>query len=140
MEQPVEAAVAGQTLLVSVPTPTPLPEYWTTPEKIRVKNLIIEIWGDDASIGLALAQCESGFQQTVPNQKSTARGVFQFLEGTWKAERTRIGRSTDLNLRYDAFENVLTGYSLFQRNGLRQPWAESVGCVEKVMGQKYEGR
>lgn len=114
-------------------TSTPLAK--PSSEIERVESLIREIWGEDAEIGLALAKCESSLIQTAANSKSTARGVFQFLEATWKYERKLMGRSQDLNLRFDAYENILTGYSHYKRNGLHQPWAESMSCVESKLSK-----
>lgn len=109
-------------------------------ETQRTREIITQVWGVDAPVGIALADCESDFNQVADNPRSTAVGVFQFLEGTWKYERTLMGRSTDLDLRYDSFENVLTAYSHFKRNGLKQPWSESVRCVEQALGERYQGK
>lgn len=46
--------------------------------------------GIDASLPLAIAHCESGFKWNAANGRSSARGVFQYLSGTWR--RTPAGR------------------------------------------------
>lgn len=126
--------VAGQTLAPES-LATESAELSKLTHQEYVESLIREIWGKDAEVGIALAKCESGLRASAANTKSTARGIFQFLAGTWEYERKLMGRSTDLNLRFDAYENVLTGYSHYQRNGLNQPWAESVACVHSKLGK-----
>lgn len=44
----------------------------------------------DARVLLALAVCESGMNPAARNQRSTAAGLFQYLDTTWDAARTRL--------------------------------------------------
>lgn len=124
-----------------VPEPTPEPEidWYAVPEGFpepkmevqrRTVKIIREEWGEDADLGIKLAWCESTYGANVETKLSSARGVFQFIKSTWIAERKRMGEAEDLTLRFDIRENVRTAYSHYKRNGLHQPWAESVHCVE----------
>ena len=51
-----------------------------------VKNEIIaqsKIFGVNTDLALAIAFCESGFRWNARNTQSTARGVYQYIAGTW---------------------------------------------------------
>ncbi len=118
--------------------PTPPPDPYRVPAGFpapatelqkRVVKTIREVWGEDADTGIKLAFCESGYGSNVENQVSSARGVFQFIKSTWITERKRMDRPTDLALRFDIQENIETGFSHFKRNGLEQPWQESLKCM-----------
>jgi hypothetical protein len=59
----------------------------------EVKQLIrvhAAAYGIDADLPLAIAHCESGFKWNAANARSSARGVFQYLSGTWRS--TKEGR------------------------------------------------
>jgi hypothetical protein len=59
----------------------------------EVKQLIrvhAAAYGIDADLPLAIAHCESGFRWNAANSRSSARGVFQYVSGTWR--RTKEGR------------------------------------------------
>jgi hypothetical protein len=59
----------------------------------EVKRLIrvhAAAYGIDADLPLAIAHCESGFKWNAANSRSSARGVFQYLSGTWRT--TKEGR------------------------------------------------
>ena len=57
------------------------------PPEPTVRELIIDYskeYGIDSSLPLAIARAESNFIATATNPKSTASGVFQFLDSTWE--------------------------------------------------------
>lgn len=58
-----------------------------------VKHIIVEAaheFGVDPVLLLRIAECESGFDPAVKNKKSSARGLFQFLDTTWESNRGRL--------------------------------------------------
>jgi len=58
--------------------------------------------GLDGNLVLAIARCESGLRWDAANKTSSARGVFQYLAGTWaNTEEGRKGTSV-----FDADANV----------------------------------
>lgn len=74
-----------------------------TPEIIQQEiELQSQMFGVDTQFALALANCESGFDHQAKNPNSTARGVYQFIEGTWnRTESYRQGHHP-----FDYQENI----------------------------------
>jgi hypothetical protein len=60
-----------------------------------------------------IARCESGFNPTAQNRSSTAYGVWQFLNATWKG--TGIQKTSDPRLQIEA------AYRLWKARGW-SPW------------------
>lgn len=54
----------------------------------------------------------------------------QYLSGTWRADRKRMGRDQDLNLRFDWIENLETTKYTESHSGLN-PWVSSINCHNK---------
>lgn len=55
-------------------------------QEISVSDLIVKLafeYGVDPKTALRIGNCESGLKPDARNRKSTATGVFQWLEGTW---------------------------------------------------------
>ncbi|MFA6989759.1 MAG: transglycosylase SLT domain-containing protein [Candidatus Gastranaerophilaceae bacterium] len=40
--------------------------------------------GINPQVALAISECESGYNPNAKNPNSSARGIYQFLSGTWK--------------------------------------------------------
>lgn len=79
--------------------------------------------GIDPQLPLAIAACESGFRWNAANGRSSARGVFQYLSGTWRStEEGRNGASV-----LDADANIRMAVSAIARSGTT-PWAASRRC------------
>jgi len=56
-------------------------------DKEYVRGLIIteaQKHGVDVDVALRIAACESQFDHLAQNPNSTAKGVYQFLDGTWE--------------------------------------------------------
>lgn len=60
-----------------------------------------------------VARCESGFNPHAQNRSSSAYGIFQFLNSTWKG--TGIQKTSDPGLQIEA------AYRLWKARGWR-PW------------------
>lgn len=60
-----------------------------------------------------IARCESGFNPHAQNRRSTAYGLYQFLNSTWKG--TGIQKTSDPSLQIEA------AYRLWRARGW-QPW------------------
>lgn len=97
------------------------PEVKPIIAKSEVEKLIVKYFGDDAEMALKIAKCESGFNEKAKNKTSTASGVFQILSGTWISNRKAMGLSTNLNLRFNAEENIKTAKYIHSRRNW-QPW------------------
>jgi hypothetical protein len=79
--------------------------------------------GLDPDLPLAIARCESQFQWDAANPGSTARGVFQFVRGTWA--RTLEGRRGTSAL--DAEANIRMAVRHIATIGT-SPWNASRAC------------
>ena len=79
--------------------------------------------GLDPDLPLAIAQCESGFRWDAANGRSSARGVFQYLSGTWRTTKEgRKGTSvldTEAHIRMAVTHIATSGTS---------PWNASRDC------------
>lgn len=79
--------------------------------------------GVEPDLPLAIARCESGLKWNAASRSSTARGVFQYLAGTWK--NTTAGRSGVSALDADA--NVRMAVAHIALKGTA-PWNASRRC------------
>ena len=104
----------------------------TAPKRLRpysehqVQRLIrryADMLGLDPDLPLAIARCESQFQWDAANPGSTARGVFQFVRGTWA--RTLEGRRGTSAL--DAEANIRMAVRHMATIGTG-PWNASRAC------------
>lgn len=104
----------------------------TSPRRLRaytedeIQDLIrvyAEAFGIDPAIPLAIARCESQFHWNAANRSSSARGVFQYVSGTWAATpEGRRGTSAfdaDANIRMALTHMITIGTS---------PWNASRAC------------
>jgi len=88
------------------------------------------LFGNKAGSVIAILECESGYNTKAKNPLSTASGLMQYLSGTWRADRKRMGRDQDLNLRFDWIENLETTKYTESHSGLN-PWVSSINCHNK---------
>ena len=79
--------------------------------------------GLDPDLPLAIAQCESGFRWDAANGRSSARGVFQYLSGTWRT--TKEGRKGTSVLDTDAHIRMAVAHIATIGTG---PWNASRDC------------
>lgn len=87
---------------VKYPTPKTQAKPFTatgTQKRIYDEAKVNGLTDADAKVVVALAHFESrgSFSPTVKNPKSTATGVFQFIDDTWKAEGGTSANRHDLN-------------------------------------------
>lgn len=87
---------------VKYPTPKTQAKPFTptgTQKRIYDEAKVNGLTDADAKVVVALAHFESrgSFSPTVKNPKSTATGIFQFIDGTWKAEGGTSANRHDLN-------------------------------------------
>ena len=85
------------------------------PEPLSVPEKILARWQGtgDGPRAVRIAKCESGFNRFSQNQHSTAYGIFQFLNATWKS--TGIAKTSDEDLQIEA------AFRLYKQRGF-QPW------------------
>jgi hypothetical protein len=85
-------------------------------------------YGLDPTLPLAIAECESGFRWDAANRTSSARGVFQYLSGTWRG--TPEGRKGTSVLDTEA--HIRTAVRQIATFGTG-PWKASRHCWSVVM-------
>lgn len=81
--------------------------------------------GVDPSLAVRVAECESGVNPEAKNPTSTATGLYQFLESTWR----HIGAETKGLDRRNPEDNL----AMFLKHFPGSPgwWAESQHCWDK---------
>jgi hypothetical protein len=57
------------------------------------EGVVAQHFGDQATKACAVMACETGgtFSPTIENPRSTASGLFQFLDSTWRSARSLVG-------------------------------------------------
>lgn len=91
-----------------------------TEEEQYVRNLIREaahFYGVDHGRALRVAVCESGLNPRAANTRSSARGVYQFLDGTW-AWISTLGAPYPYGDRFNPAHNVWNAMWLMSREDL----------------------
>ena len=73
---------------------------------------------------LSVAKCESNFSEKARNKNSTAKGIFQILDGTWKHFKC----SGDV---LKAEDNLACGVKILAGQGL-SAWSESFSCWKNI--------
>ena len=111
----------------------PAPNQSIKPEVRRdygageIQNLIIkysEQYGISSETPLCIAKHESGFNSNARNPNSTAKGVFQYLDGTWKAtDEGRAGYSV-----LDAESNIRAAVKYMSSRKNAKPWTVHTKC------------
>lgn len=95
--------------------------------KEEVKALIIqysEQYNINPAVPLCIAQKESGYNQFSTNKSSSARGVFQYLSGTWRAtDESKLGLSV-----FDAEANVKAAIKYMASRKSTKPWTVGKLC------------
>lgn len=65
---------------------------------------------------IAIAYCESKYNPYAANPSSSAKGIFQILDGTWRV----YGCTGDV---YNNHDNIDCAIKIYKRSGF-SPWAE----------------
>lgn len=95
--------------------------------KEEVQSLIIlyaSIYGIAPETPLCIAKLESGYNQFSANRHSTAKGIFQYLVGTWKAtDEGKAGYSV-----FDADANVKAAVKYMAIHKSTKPWTVAPRC------------
>ena len=77
-------------------------------------------------LALSIAQCESSFVVKAKNPNSTAKGIFQFLNSTWKRTLERMDLPTNTSV-FNPEVHIEAAMWLLEHDGTRH-WLESKPC------------
>ena len=112
------------------PAPTKKPEIkFTSQDYTYVQDYICtKDWSCEQLKKVAF--CESSFNPSAQSDHSSAGGLYQIINSTWVENRKAMGRSTNLELKYDYQENTDTAHFIYKHRGLG-PWKASEWCWEK---------
>lgn len=78
-----------------------------------------EIVGVDPGVAAALAAVESGFRPNVKADTSSAGGLYQFIDSTWRSMLRKYGKKYGLGIqtsKYNAAANALMGMEFTKEN------------------------
>lgn len=104
----------------------PTIEYYQA-EPIRWIRYVGEQRGfsnQDITKAIRIARCESGFNQYAKNPGSTAKGIYQFIDGTWRSNCLKDGNV------YNFVDNINCFWKVYKDQGDR-PWKSSEKCWSK---------
>jgi hypothetical protein len=96
------------------PSPTPTTDEW-----------IDQVWGDHADEARQVIACESSGNPKAKNPNSSASGLFQIIDGTFKHH----GCTGDV---FDPYTNISCAKRIFNDRGW-QPWTASNACHGLVL-------
>lgn len=95
--------------------------------KEEVENLIrtySDLYGISSDTPHCIAFHESGYNQTSANKRSSAKGVFQYLDRTWKAsDEGKAGYSV-----FDAEVNIKAAVKYMAIHKSTKPWTTRTSC------------
>lgn len=95
--------------------------------KEEVEQLIVHystVYGINPETPKCIAFRESGYNQFSKNRRSTASGVFQYLNGTWKStDEGKVGMNV-----FDADANVKAAVKYMAVHKNTQPWEVRAHC------------
>ena len=121
-------------MIVSVRVPKAQAEekVYAYNEQVPIDVVRLEIvkqardFGNDKYFMLALADCESDFNNLADNPISTAKGVYQFVALTWEATESNKNKISEFDYKANIREaNIKIA------NGEYSHWDESLDCARE---------
>ena len=108
------------------PTPTPDESYYKEEplRYIRWRGQQLGYKDTDISVFIRIARAESGLNQYAKNPKSTAKGIYQFIDGTWRHYCLKDGNV------YNFVDNIDCFYKVLAKDGFPKGlshWNASIG-------------
>lgn len=107
------------------PQPIPTPKATEKPEEPEsVEDKILKAWGPtEGKRALKVAFCESSHNPKASHSNSSAKGLFQIIDGTWRGYKCE---GDPLN----PDDNIACAYKIYQRNGWGSSasWKASQPC------------
>lgn len=103
---------------------THTPSHVIETREITPQEYLREQAGPDFELLNFIIICESGWKTNAQNPRSSAGGLFQFLDSTWNRTASPGWE------KYDPYRNIDAGIALFKKEGT-DPWKESEGCWKR---------
>lgn len=120
-----ETTVFAADKVVSSPV---VPSITPTSRQVRRSGLEAYVWtyfGEHTDRAMKVIKCESGGNPKAKNKNSTATGLFQIIEGTWRSYRCEGDRT-------NPSDNIACAWKIYERNGYRfntnGGWSASYAC------------
>jgi len=88
---------------------------------IRCKGEKLNMPNQDIMKMIRIAKCESGYNEYAKNPNSTAKGIFQFIDSTWRENCLKDGNV------YDFTDNIDCAWKVYKEQNDR-PWHSSYSC------------
>jgi len=85
---------------------------------IRCRGEQLGMSNQDITKMIRIARAESNFNQYAKNPNSTAKGIYQFIDSTWRSNCLKDGNV------YDFKDNINCAWKVYQKQGDR-PWNAS---------------
>ena len=89
------------------------------PSAAKIIHKWADYYGVDKDLAVRIAHAESGLNCKVQNKKSSAGGLFQFINSTFLSTQKRLGKPQDISRKYDCNENAQLGIYLLSKGELR---------------------
>ena len=127
---PLAAAKEPEPEPPSIQMSLPMSKEWAHGELTPRNHLFLAYGLSDKEAKLLdrVVVCESGWKPAIENASSTASGLAQFLDSTWRSTRQRMGKpDPDLLLKHEPYEHLDTFVWLYRADGIRH-WYASKGC------------
>lgn len=114
---------APQAMIQQVVADEPSLEYYMAEpiRWIRYRGEQLGFENQDITKAIRIARCESNFNQYAKNPQSTAKGIYQFIDGTWRANCLKDGNV------YNFVDNINCFWKVYKTQGDR-PWRSSQRC------------
>jgi len=121
--------------------------YTLSEEQIKIQQKITKYGVDNGfsygmiDIALNVALIESSYLPNASNPKSTASGLFQYLDGSWNTYHSSLGDKNDVNNQIEAFYKELNLYSSWYNDPkLNGNIAEGITFEQYVYIKHHDGR
>lgn len=90
-----------------------------------------EMYGADVDLALCIVGNESGFDPAARNPKSSAGGLWQFIDSTFVMTARRMGRNWKLADKFNMAINSEAGAWLLAHDGTG-PWITASKCLVEL--------
>ncbi len=113
---------------------TPLTSWAQVQQKQEVKAMIVTTalkYEIDPYLAVAVAHCESRLNPLAKNKHSTAKGVFQFLNGSFNYYGTKLWGTTKGRSALDAEDNIELAMYVMSKRGTKD-WQSSARCWGRI--------